>query len=178
MATLVELEGMTPDVADDVYVAPTATMIGNVTVHAGASVWFGSVMRADFDRIVIGEGSAVQDNAVLHCAPDMPTLVGKNVIVGHGAMLEGCTVEDGVVLGMGCIVLQRAHVGEGAMIGAGAVVKEGQEIPADHLAVGAPAKVVKELSGSSADWVAGAGAAYQQLMRRYAAHAIVHDGTP
>ena len=176
MATLVEFEGAFPDVADGVFLAPTASLIGNVTVGAGASVWFGSVMRGDFDRIVIGAGSSVQDNSVIHAAPGLPTLVGENVIVGHGAMLEGCTIEPGVVLGMGCIVLQRARVGEGAMVAAGAVVKEGQEIPAGHLAVGAPARVVKELSGSSAAWVEGAGRAYQELMRRYDTHQIVEQG--
>lgn len=173
MPTIVSFEGSTPSVDDDAFLAETATLIGNVTVGAGASAWFGSVMRGDFDRIEIGAGTSVQDNAVLHAAPGLPTLVGENVIVGHGAMLEGCVVEDGVVLGMGCIVLQRAHVGRGAMLAAGAVVKEGQEIPAGHLAVGAPARVVKELSGSSAAWVAEAAPAYHELMRRYATHEIV-----
>ena len=159
--------------AQGVFLAPTATLIGHVTMLPGSSAWFGAVMRGDFDRIEIGAGSSVQDNTVLHAAPGLPTIVGKNVIVGHAAMLEGCVVEDGVVLGMGCIVLQHARVGRGAMVAAGAVVKEGQEIPAGHLAVGAPARVVKELSGSSAAWVAEAAPAYHELMRRYDTHAIV-----
>lgn len=173
MATLVEFEGLAPEVADGAFLAPTAVLIGQVTIGEGASAWFGSVMRGDFDRIVIGAGTSVQDNAVLHAAPGLPTLVGDGVIVGHGAMLEGCVVGDGAVLGMGCIVLQGARVGEGAMLAAGAVVKEGQEIPAGHLAVGAPARVVKELSGSSAAWVAGASSAYRELVQRYETHEIV-----
>ncbi|MFQ5426080.1 MAG: gamma carbonic anhydrase family protein [Gaiellales bacterium] len=167
MTELVTFEGRSPHVADEAFLAPTATLIGDVSIGAAASVWFGAVLRADFDRIEIGAGTAVQDNAVVHCAPDLPTVVGRDVIVGHAAMLEGCTVEDGVVLGMGCIVLQRAVVRHGAMVAAGCVVTEGQEIPAGHLAVGAPARVTKELSGSSAAWVAHASAAYRALVKRY-----------
>jgi len=177
MATLVSFEGVEPTVAESAFLAPTAALIGRVTMGPGSSAWFGCVMRGDFDRIEIGAGSSVQDNAVLHAAPGLATIVGENVIVGHAAMLEGCVVEDGVVLGMGCIVLQRARVGRGAMVAAGAVVKEGQEIPAGHLAVGAPARIVKELSGSSAAWVAEAAPAYHELMRRYDTHAIVAQDT-
>lgn len=176
MATLVTFEGVRPRVAGGVFLAPTATLIGNVEVKGGASVWFGAVLRGDFDHIVIGSGTSVQDNAVIHCAPTLRTVVGDNVIVGHGAMLEGCTVEDSVVLGMGCIVLQGASVGAGAMVAAGSVVTEGQAIPAGHLAVGAPARVAKELSGSSAGWVAHAAPAYHALVRCYEGHEITTEG--
>lgn len=176
MANLVSFEGAAPDVADDVFLAPTASLVGKVTMGPGSSAWFGAVLRGDFERISVGAGTSVQDNSVLHAAPGLPTIVGENVIVGHGAMLEGCVIEDGVVLGMGCIVLQRARVGRGAMIAAGAVVKEDQEIPAGHLAVGTPARVVKELSGSSAAWVAEAAPAYHELMRRYETHEILEQG--
>jgi len=164
---MLTFEGKTPDVADDVFLAPTAALIGNVHVAARSSIWFGAVLRGDFDRIEVGEGTSVQDNAVIHCAPGMPTRVGRNIIVGHGALLEGCVVEDGAVLGMGCVILQRARVGAGAMVAAGAVVAQGQEIPAGHLAVGVPARVAKELEGSSKEWVATAAPAYDALRRRY-----------
>ena len=167
MATIVTVEGATPVVADDAFVAPTASLIGNVTVGSRASIWFSAVLRGDFDRIEVGEGTSVQDTAVIHCAPGLPTIVGRNIIVGHGALLEGCVIEDGAVLGMGCVILQRARVGEGAMVAAGAVVAEGQEIPAGHLAVGVPARVAKELGGSSKAWVAQAAPAYDELRRRY-----------
>src|SRR4051812_15545727 len=120
MATLVELGGVAPTIGEDVWVAPTAVLIGDVHIGDRASVWFGAVLRADFDRIEIGEESAVQDNAVLHCGTGLPTVVGRGVIVGHGAMLEGCVVEDGALVGTGAIVLMRARVGRGAMLTAAA----------------------------------------------------------
>jgi len=170
-ATILSLGGATPRVADDAFLAPTAVLIGDVTVESGASVWFGAVLRADFDAIVVGAGSCIQDNAVLHTAEGLPTLVGSNVAVGHLAMLEGCTVEDGALVGMGAIVLQRARVGAGAMIAAGAVVGEGREVPAGMLAAGVPAVVKKELDGSSREWVEIAAREYQALQRRYRAEA-------
>jgi carbonic anhydrase/acetyltransferase-like protein (isoleucine patch superfamily) len=160
-------DGKSPDIAADVWVAPTAALIGDVTVEAGASVWFGAVLRGDFDRVVVGAGSCVQDNAVLHCSHGLPTVVGRDVTVGHGAMLEGCVIEDSVVVGMGSIVLQRARVGTGSMLAAGSVVAEGQEIPPGVLAAGVPAKVKKEISGSSGAWIETAAREYQALRLRY-----------
>jgi carbonic anhydrase/acetyltransferase-like protein (isoleucine patch superfamily) len=164
---IIELDGKTPQVADDAFVAPTAVLIGDVTVAPGASIWFGAVLRGDNSSIVIGEGSNVQDNCVIHCADDLPTLVGANVTVGHMAMLEGCTIGDGALIGMGAIVLQRASVGTNALVAAGAVVTEGLQIPDGVLAAGAPAKVKKELSGSSQRWVETAAREYQAKRLRY-----------
>lgn len=171
MATLVELDGVAPRVAGDAWLAPTATLIGDVEIAPGASVWFGAVLRGDFSQIRIGPGSAVQDNAVLHCAGDLPTVVGENVIVGHMAMLEGCVIEDGALVGMGAIVLQRARVGAQAMVAAGSVVAEGSEVPPGVLAAGSPARVKKELDGSSRGWVQSAAREYQRLRDRYRAGA-------
>src|SRR3954466_1169778 len=167
MATLIELDGKTPRVAGDAYLAPTAVLIGDVTIEAGASVWFGAVLRGDNSAIVIGKGSNVQDNCVIHCADGLPTVVGENVTVGHMAMLEGCTIGDGSLIGMGAIVLQRAQVGAGSLIAAGAVVGEGVEIPEGVLAAGVPAKVRKELAGSSQRWVETAAIEYQSQRLRY-----------
>ena len=167
MATVFALAGKAPVVAEDVYLAPTAVLIGDVVVEEGASVWFGAVLRGDVDRVVVGSGSAVQDNAVVHCAKSLPTVIGRNVMVGHGALLEGCVIEDSVVIGMGSIVLQRARVGRGAMLAAGTVVTEGQEIPPGVLAAGAPAQVKKEISGDSQAWIETAARAYQSLRLRY-----------
>ena len=175
MANLVELDGRRPRVADGAWLAPTATLIGDVEIAIGANVWFGAVLRADFAPIRIGAGSSVQDNAVLHCATGLPTVVGDNVVVGHLAMLEGCVVEDGALVGMGAIVLQRARVGAGAMVAAGAVVTEGDEVPAGTLAAGAPARVKKELDGASAGWVEGSARVYQALRDRYRAGAVVRE---
>ncbi len=162
-----ELDGKRPQVHPDAFVAPTAVLIGDVEIGPGASVWFGAVLRADEARVVVGAGSNVQDNAVLHCAAELPTLVGENVTVGHHACLEGCVVEDGAVVGMGSIMLQRSRLGPGAMLAAGAVLPEGRAVPAGHLAAGIPADVKKPLSGSSARWVTRTALQYQENGDRY-----------
>jgi carbonic anhydrase/acetyltransferase-like protein (isoleucine patch superfamily) len=162
-----ELDGAEPQVAEGVFVAPTASLIGNVVVAEGASIWFGAVLRGDFSGIEIGSGTCVQDNAVLHCAHELPTIVGNDVTIGHGAMLEGCVVEDGALVGMGAIVLQRARVGARSMLAAGTVVREGQVIPEGVLAAGAPAVLKKELDGSARRWVETAAAEYRELSARY-----------
>jgi carbonic anhydrase/acetyltransferase-like protein (isoleucine patch superfamily) len=167
MATVIELDGKTPQIAPDAFIAPTAVLIGDVTIEAGASVWFGAVLRGDNSAIVIGAGSNVQDNCVIHCADGLPTIVGADVTVGHMAMLEGCTIGDGSLIGMGAIVLQRASVGAGALVAAGAVVGEGVQIPDGVLAAGVPATVKKELAGSSQRWVQTAAREYQAKRLRY-----------
>ena len=101
MAHLIELDGVRPTIGEDVFLAPTAVLIGNVHVGARSSVWFGAVLRGDLSRIEIGERCSIQDTAVIHCAIDLPTIIGDAVTVGHGALLEGCTIEDGAVIGMG-----------------------------------------------------------------------------
>ena len=167
MATLIELDGVAPRIADDAFVAETAVLIGDVIVEKAASVWFGAVLRGDNSAIVIGAGSNVQDNCVIHCADELPTIVGENVTVGHMAMLEGCMIGDGALIGMGAIVLQRAKVGVRSLIAAGAVVGEGMEIPPGVLAAGIPAVVKKELAGSSQRWVETAALEYQSQRLRY-----------
>ena len=137
----------------DAYIAPTAVLIGDVEVGAGASIWFGAVLRADEAAIKVGEGANVQDNAVIHCARDLPTVIEHEASVGHSALLEGCVVETGAVVGMGATMLQRSRLGAGSMLAAGAVLGEGKEIPPGHMAAGIPAIVKKELAGSSGSWV-------------------------
>jgi carbonic anhydrase/acetyltransferase-like protein (isoleucine patch superfamily) len=167
VATLIEYKGKTPRVAEDAFLAATAVLIGDVTVSAAASIWFGAVLRGDNSRIVIGEGSNVQDNCVIHCADGLPTIVGANVTIGHMAMLEGCTIGDGALVGMGAIVLQRASVGAASLIAAGSVVGEGVEIPGGVLAAGTPARVKKALAGSSQHWVQTAAREYQAKRLHY-----------
>jgi carbonic anhydrase/acetyltransferase-like protein (isoleucine patch superfamily) len=164
-----------PQVPRDAFVAPNATLVGAVELGPESSVWFGAVLRGDFDRIVVGEGSCVQDNAVLHAADGLPTIVGANVTVGHAALLEGCVIEDGAVISMGAIVLQRARVGAGALVAAGSVVREGDEIPAGALAAGIPAVVKKEIDGSSRRWIENAAAHYRELRRRYLEELTVRE---
>jgi carbonic anhydrase/acetyltransferase-like protein (isoleucine patch superfamily) len=175
---LYRLGGREPLVPDDAFVAPSATLIGAVELGRESSVWFGAVLRGDFDRIEIGDGSCVQDNAVIHSAEGLPTIVGANVTVGHGAMLEGCVLEDGSLVSMGAIVLQRARVGAGALVAAGSVVLEGQEIPSGVVAAGVPAVVKKEVDGSSRGWIETAAVEYRALRRRYLEELAVREETP
>jgi carbonic anhydrase/acetyltransferase-like protein (isoleucine patch superfamily) len=167
--------GHEPQVPDDAFVAPNATLVGAVALGAESSVWFGAVLRGDLDRIVIGDGSCVQDNAVVHTAEGLPTIIGANVAVGHAAMLEGCVVEDGALIAMGAIVLQRARVGAGALVAAGSVVREGQEIPPGVVAAGVPAVIRKEVDGSSRRWIETAAAHYRELRRRYLEDLVVRE---
>src|SRR3954468_22577059 len=177
MAVIVELGGVRPTIGEDVWLAPTAVLVGDVRVGDRASIWFGAVLRGDSSSIMIGAGSSVQDNAVIHCAEDLPTVVGDDVIVGHAAMLEGCEVGDGAVVGMGAIVLQRARLGAGAMLAAGAVLSERREIAPGMLAAGVPAVEKKPLSGAAKSWAETAAAEYQQYRHRYLTTSVVIEGS-
>jgi len=128
------------------FVAPNASIIGNVVLHDNASVWFGCVLRGDADRIEIGAGSNIQDGTVMHADPGYPMTVGENVTVGHNAMLHGCTIGDGSLVGIGAVVLNGAKVGRGCLIGANALVTEGMEIPDGSLVLGSPARIRSQLS--------------------------------
>jgi carbonic anhydrase/acetyltransferase-like protein (isoleucine patch superfamily) len=167
VATIVELDGVRPTIGEDVFLAPTAVLIGDVRVGDRCNIWFGTVLRGDASHIEIGAGCSIQDTTVIHCATDLPTVIGADVVIGHGALLEGCTIEDGALVGMGAIVLQHARIGAGAMVAAGAVVSERTEIPAAVLAAGVPARVKKELSGSAAAWTSRAAEHYQEFREQY-----------
>jgi carbonic anhydrase/acetyltransferase-like protein (isoleucine patch superfamily) len=174
MAHIVALDGVVPTIGEGVYLAPTAVVIGDVIIGAHTSVWFGTVLRGDLSRIEIGARCTIQDNAVIHCAIDLPTLVGDAVTVGHGALLEGCVIEDGALIGMGAIVLQHARVGAGAVVAAGGVVAERMSVTAGTLAAGVPVAEKKRLSGSAARWPEMAIADYQELRVRYLSGAMDH----
>jgi carbonic anhydrase/acetyltransferase-like protein (isoleucine patch superfamily) len=164
-----ELGGKRPKVHPDAYIAPTAVLIGDVVVEAGASVWFGAVLRGDEAQITVGQGANVQDNAVLHCAEHLPTVLEPNASVGHSAQLEGCIVEHDAVVGMGATMLQRSRLGAGSMLAAGAVLQEGMEVPPGHMAAGVPATVKKALDGSSSSWVGITAQHYRDRAVRYRA---------
>src|SRR4051812_9703503 len=169
MALLIEYHGKRPRVADDAFLAPTAVLIGDVTVGAAASIWFGAVLRGDFGPIVVGAGSNVQDNAVVHVGETWPTTIGTNVTIGHGAVLEGCAIGDGAIIGMNATVLRHATIGSEAVVAAGSVVGEGMAVPARTLAAGVPASIKKELAGSSLEWVRMAAASYREKAGEYRA---------
>jgi carbonic anhydrase/acetyltransferase-like protein (isoleucine patch superfamily) len=141
--------GVSPRIADDVFVAPGAIIIGDVEIGAGSSVWFNVVIRGDCNSIRIGSGTNVQDGAVVHVDPDAPCAIGDDVTVGHGAIVHGTTVGDRVLIGMGAVILSKSTVGNEALIAAGAVVPEGMQIGEGMLAAGVPAKEKRELDESN-----------------------------
>jgi carbonic anhydrase/acetyltransferase-like protein (isoleucine patch superfamily) len=145
-----------------------------VTIGEEASVWFGAVIRGDEPEheIVVGARTSIQDNVVLHVSRQGATVIGADVTVGHGAILESCVVGDGALIGMNAVVLQKASVGEQALVAAGAVVPSGASIPPRSLAAGTPAKVKKELEGESLRWVSTSAAHYVELSRSYLAQGI------
>ncbi|WP_028849733.1 gamma carbonic anhydrase family protein [Thermocrispum municipale] len=159
-------EGKTPRVHPDAWVAPTATLIGDVEVGAGASIWYGAVLRADFGRIVVGEGANIQDNAVVH-VNDGVCEIGKNVTVGHQVLVHDCTVGEQALIGNGATVLDKAVIGKKAMVAAGAVVTPNTEVPPESIAMGAPAKKIQPLSESQRGWVEFNATVYQQMARRH-----------
>lgn len=142
---LLPFQGHTPALHAAARAASNATIVGQVSLGESASVWYGAVLRGDSCTISIGGGSNIQDNCTLHCDPGFPLNVGRNVTVGHGAILHGCTVEDGVLIGMGAVLLNGCTIGAGAMVAAGALVTQGTVIPPRTLAVGSPARVIRPL---------------------------------
>ena len=130
----------------DYWIAPNATVIGNVVLEPNASVWFNVVIRGDYETITIGENSQVQDGSVLHTDPGLPLTVGKNVSIGHMAMLHGCTIGDGSLIGIKSVILNGAVVGKNCLIGANTLIAEGKIIPDGSLVVGSPGRVLRQLS--------------------------------
>ena len=135
------LGDLVPSIDPEAYIHPEAVVIGQVSVGAGTSVWPGAVLRGDYGKIAIGEQTSVQDGAVIHATEDLPTLIGNECVIGHIAHLEGCVVEDQCLIGSGSVVLHRVIVRRGALVGAGAVVSPGTEVPSRAMALGVPAKI-------------------------------------
>jgi len=169
---LYELDGAAPELpdGDDVWIAPGARLIGRVILHAGASIWFNAVLRGDNEPIVVGAGSNVQDGTICHTDMGFPLTIGAGCTIGHAAILHGCTVGDGCLIGMGATVLNGAVIGRGALIGAGALVTEGKAIPDHVLAVGRPAKVVRDLTEAEIAGLGDSAETYRVKLRRYRAN--------
>ncbi|AZR71974.1 gamma carbonic anhydrase family protein [Anoxybacter fermentans] len=138
-------KGYSPKVADDVYIAPGAQVIGDVEIGAGSSIWPNAVVRGDMAKITIGQRTNIQDNCTLHVDDEHPLIIGDDVTVGHNAVLHGCTIGNNALIGMGAIILDGAKIGDQALIGAGTLIPPGKEIPPRSLVVGSPGKVVREL---------------------------------
>jgi carbonic anhydrase/acetyltransferase-like protein (isoleucine patch superfamily) len=169
LATILPFDGKTPSIHPSAFLAPTAVIIGDVTIGAESSVWFGAVLRGDDPEhgIVIGPRTSIQENCVVHVGGWAPTIIGADVTMGHGAKCESCTVGDGTVIGMNAVVLQNAVVGEQCLLAAGTVILEGTEIAPRSLVAGVPGVVKKTLEGNAARWIERGGAHYVARSRAY-----------
>ena len=167
--TLYSLDNVKPNVHEDSWIAPDANVIGKVVIEAGASVWFGSTLRGDNEEIRIGAGSNVQENTVMHTDMGYPLKIGPGCTIGHKAMLHGCTIGDGTLIGMGATILNGAKIGKNCLIGAGALITEGKEIPDGSLVMGAPGKVVRQLDEAARTGLLKSAEGYRANMRRYRA---------
>ena len=164
---LIEYNGKRPRVSEKAFVAPNATLIGDVEVAEYASIWFGARLRGDLGRVRIGARSSIQDNAVIHMLPGEETVVEEEVTVAHGVVLHTCTIKRGAVIGSGAVVLDHVVIGEQAMVAAGSVVTPGTQIPPRHLAIGVPAEVKGELEGDALRWVEDSERQYTELAQSY-----------
>jgi carbonic anhydrase/acetyltransferase-like protein (isoleucine patch superfamily) len=164
-----ELEGIAPKLPGNgcYWIAPTATVVGRVQIGADASVWFAAVVRGDQELIIIGDGSNVQDGAVLHTDAGAPLTVGRNCTVGHQAILHGCTVGDNSLIGMGATVLNHARIGRNCLIGAKALITEGRVIPDNSLVIGMPGKVIRQLSPEEVEGITRSALGYAANWKRY-----------
>ncbi len=165
-----ELDGQAPDLpeAGRFWVAPDAHVIGRVRLGADVGVWFGAVLRGDGEPLEVGERTNIQEGAMLHADPGFPLTIGPDVTVGHHAILHGCTVGAGALIGMGATVLNGARIGAGCIVGANALVTENKEFPDNSLIVGAPAKAVRTLDGAAAEKLRASAAHYVANWRRFA----------
>ncbi len=166
--SLFALDDKSPTVADDVWIAPGCYVIGDVSLEAKTSVWFGATLRGDNERITIGAGSNVQENCVMHTDMGFPLVIGAGCTIGHKAMLHGCTIGENTLIGIGAIVLNGAVIGKNCLIGAGALITEGKHIPDGSLVMGAPGKVVRALDEAAIQGLRISALHYQENASRFA----------
>lgn len=165
---LYALDGASPQLPEDgAFVADNATLIGRVTLHRNASVWFNCVLRGDTDEIIVGEGSNVQDGCVLHTDPGLKLRIGDNVTIGHMVMLHGCEIGDNSLVGIGAVILNGARIGRNCIIGARSLITENKVIPDNSMVMGSPGKVVRTLSDEEVRTLENAASHYVDNARRY-----------
>ncbi|MBK9037125.1 MAG: gamma carbonic anhydrase family protein [Myxococcales bacterium] len=168
MSVVIPFAAHVPTIDPDAYLAEQSVVIGDVTIGAGSSIWFGTVIRGDMMPIRIGRDTSIQDNSVVHITGDVSgTTIGDRVTVGHRAIIHACTVEDDCLIGMGAIILDRARIGRGSVVGAGALITPGTEIPPGSFVLGAPAKVKRAVDDRERGWIASSAAHYVELARTY-----------
>ncbi|OGQ55668.1 MAG: gamma carbonic anhydrase family protein [Deltaproteobacteria bacterium RIFCSPLOWO2_02_56_12] len=165
---IIEYKGHRPKISPKAFIAPTAVIIGDVTIGEDASIWFGAVLRSDQNEnpIVVGPRTSVQDNCVIHSG-EAPVILEEDVTVGHGAIMEGCVIRRGAIIGINVTLLENTEIGEESLIAAGSVVVPHTKIPPRVLAAGSPAKVKKEISGETLHWIKMGSSTYVNLCRNY-----------
>jgi carbonic anhydrase/acetyltransferase-like protein (isoleucine patch superfamily) len=164
-----ELDGITPEIAADCWIAPDAVLIGKVRLLEGASIWFGAVLRGDNDWITIGPNSNVQDHSIIHADPGQPVTIGRGVTIGHRVIVHSALVGDHALIGMGAVLLNRARIGSRSLVGAGALVTEDKQFEDGKLILGSPAKAVRDLSPEQMSGLETSAAVYVANAKRYAA---------
>jgi carbonic anhydrase/acetyltransferase-like protein (isoleucine patch superfamily) len=175
---ILEYRGVHPRIGNNVFIAPTAVVIGDVEIRDNASIWYGTVVRGDRDTITIGENSNIQDNCTVHTDPGKPVFIGSGVSVGHGAVVHGCTIENDCLIGIKAAVLNGALVRQGSIVGSGAVVREGQAVGPFQLVAGVPAEPKKRLDETVVEEIRGTSRIYLTLAAEHARNPVTNGCPP
>ena len=164
---IIDFNGISPDVSPSAFTAEGSKIIGNVTLCEDSSVWFNAVLRGDEAKITVGKGSNIQDNCTVHCDENYPVVIGENVTVGHNAVIHGCTIGDGSLIGMNATVLNGTKIGKNCLVGAGALVTENKEFPDNSLILGVPAKKVGDIDENAVAKIIANAEYYSKLAKKY-----------
>lgn len=164
---ILEVDGKTPSLDSSVFIAPTATVIGDVKIGANSSVWFNAVLRGDIESIIVGKQTNLQDFCMVHVPDFIGTEIGDNVTVGHRAIIHGCKIGNNCLIGMGSVIMDNAEIGDNCIIGAGSLVTQGTKIPSGHLAFGSPAKIKREVSEEEIRFISQSAKEYYSFSRMY-----------
>ena len=164
---IMDFEGVTPRINKNTYISESVDIIGKVNVEENVNIWFGTRLRGDMNNIIIGENTNIQENSVVHVDINSPCIIGKNVTIGHGAIIHGCSISDNVLVGMGSIILNNAQIGNNTIIGAGSLVTQGKEFPEGVLILGNPAKVIRQLTEAEIESIQRSADNYVSLSKKY-----------
>ena len=164
---IMDFEGVTPRINKNTYISESVDIIGNVEINENANIWFGTRLRGDMNNIIIGENTNIQENSVVHVDINSPCIIGKNVTIGHGTIIHGCSISDNVLVGMGSIILNNAKIGKNTIIGAGSLITQGKVFPEGVLILGNPAKVVRKLTDDEIKSIRKSSDNYVNLSKKY-----------
>ena len=164
---IMDFEGVKPKINENTYISESVDIIGKVEIEDNVNIWFGTRLRADMNKIVVGANTNIQENSVVHVDINSPCIIGKNVTIGHGTIIHGCSISDNVLVGMGSIILNNAKIGKNTIIGAGSLVTQGKEFPEGVLILGNPAKVIRQLTEAEIESIQRSADNYVSLSKKY-----------